>query len=144
MSPFKAKDGLSYKGRLFKAGLALTLGQNLIQCFSRCISECPFISKRQRRKLILIQTIFLNKLSKLFGSLFEFLVNLGLSYNQLLHYVLIKGIGAKLSEFPIRYNQAIGSDKPTTLSATTFYKCNGTEILPVPHSKTMEWFIFKY
>jgi hypothetical protein len=37
-------------------GLKLTLGSNLTCCLSLCISARLFISKLQRRKLLLIQT----------------------------------------------------------------------------------------
>jgi hypothetical protein len=40
---------------------AITLGKNLICCFSLCISASLFISKLQRKKLPLNQTRFLKK-----------------------------------------------------------------------------------
>jgi hypothetical protein len=40
-------------GRLFKGGLALSLGYNLNCCFSLCISARLFISKLQRSKTLI-------------------------------------------------------------------------------------------
>jgi hypothetical protein len=47
---------------LFKARLALTLGQNLTHCFGVCISVRLLISKLQKIKLLMIQKGFQNKL----------------------------------------------------------------------------------
>jgi hypothetical protein len=49
------------RARLFKAGLTLTLGQNLTCCFSLCISAHPSVLKLHGRKLSSVQTRFLKK-----------------------------------------------------------------------------------
>ncbi len=63
-------------GWLFKAGLALTLVNNLTH-FSLCISAQQFISKHQRRKLLLIQTRFVKK----FFQVYKRAVRKALNYN---------------------------------------------------------------
>jgi hypothetical protein len=49
------------RSRLFKAGLALTLGQNLIHRFCLGTSALLFISKLWKIKLLLIQTGIVEK-----------------------------------------------------------------------------------
>jgi hypothetical protein len=68
------------RSRLFKAGLALTLGQNLIHRFCLGTSALLFISKLWKIELLLIQTGIVEKISSCFWEdCFEIFVNLGLS-----------------------------------------------------------------
>jgi hypothetical protein len=57
-----SKNLLPSRGWLFNAGLARTLGQNLACCFGLCISECLFIFKLWKIKLLPIKTRFPEKI----------------------------------------------------------------------------------
>ena len=61
----------THRGQLFKAGLALTLGQNLTHCYSLCVSMHPFLLKLEKRKLRSIQAKFMKKYFRVYKSAFE-------------------------------------------------------------------------
>jgi hypothetical protein len=59
---YKCKNAQAVtKAGCSKLKLAQTLGKNLASCFSFCISARLFISKRQRRKHLLIRKRFVKK-----------------------------------------------------------------------------------
>ena len=57
---------LFFRGQLFKAGLALTLGSNLINCFSLCISMHPLLLRLEKKTNLVYPN---NIYKKIFSSL---------------------------------------------------------------------------